>query len=357
MPETTETTPQPEILPPGPNAAPARIQAEPGLAHRLPSLPLGDPLYETVQAAHKYMEQAKAKATRRAYDSDWRHFVSWCDANGLASLPATPSTVALYLTSLATPMEDEKPRKAATITRRLTSINWAHKENNLDSPATMNHRLVADTLHGIRRKLGVAQTRKKPLTRDRLVKLINSLEGPIAAARDKALLLIGFAGSLRRSELAALKVEEIAWHRKGVTLTIPRSKTDQEGEGREVEILLGVHDMTCPVMALENWLKISGVKSGQVFRRVGQHGNVGPGLDKDSIGRIVQRLVRRAHLAHPEQYGGHSLRAGFVTEASANGATDRQIMKQTGHKSIAMVHRYAREDQKDRQAASGKLGL
>ena len=212
--------------------------------------------------------------------------------------------------------EGEKPRKAATITRRLTSINAAHKEKGLDSPATMNHRLVADTLHGIRRTLGVAQTRKKPLTRDRIVKLLGALDGPIAAARDKALLLIGFAGSLRRSELAALRVEEITWHRKGITLLIPRSKTDQEGEGREVEILLGVHDQTCPVMALENWLKISGVKAGQVFRRVGQHGNVGEALDKDSIGRIVKRLVRRAKLANPESYGGHSLRAGFVTEAS-----------------------------------------
>lgn len=255
------------------------------------------------------------------------------------------------------PGEGEKPRKAASITRRLTSINAAHKERGLDSPATMNHRLVADTLHGIRRTLGVAQTRKKPLTRDRIVKLLGALEGPIAAARDKALLLIGFAGSLRRFELAALRVEEVAWHGKGITLLIPRSKTDQEGEGREVEIPLGTHALTCPVMALENWLKISGVKAGQLFRRVGQHGNVGEALDKDSIGRIVKRLVRRARLANPDSYGGHSLRAGFVTEAAANGATDRQIMKHTGHKSIAMVHRYMREDQKDRQAAAGRLGL
>ena len=329
----------------------------PSGALRLPTLPADDPLYETAQAASEYMKAAKAPATRRAYSSDWRHFAAWCEANGLASLPATSSTVALYLTSLTQPLEGEKPRKAATITRRLTSINVAHKLAGLDSPATMNHRMVADTLHGIRRTLGTAQIRKKPLTRDRIVKLLGVLEGPIASARDKALLLIGFAGSLRRSELAALRVEHVTWHRKGITLAIPRSKTDQEGQGREVEILLGVHDLTCPVMALENWLKISSVKSGYVFRRVGQHGNVGEALDKDSIGRIVKRLVRRAKLATPESYGGHSLRAGFVTEASANGATDLQIMKQTGHKSITMVHRYAREDQKDRQAAAGKLGL
>jgi integrase len=361
-----ETPSHPPEYEPGATASPAgtgalvlaRIPAAPPSgAPRLPALLAGDPLYETAQAAQEYMKAAKAPATRRAYSSDWRHFAAWCGSNGLASLPATPSTVALYLTSLAKPGEGERARKAATITRRLTSINTAHKMAGVDSPATMNHRLVADTLHGIRRTLGVAQTRKKPLTRDRIVKLLGALEGPIAAARDKALLLIGFSGSLRRSELAALRVEDLTWHRKGITIAIPRSKTDQEGQGREVEILLGVHDLTCPVMALENWLKISAVKEGQVFRRVGQHGNVGEALDKDSIGRIVKRLVRRAKLANPDSYGGHSLRAGFVTEASANGATDREIMKQTGHKSISMVHRYAREDQKDRQAAAGKLGL
>jgi integrase len=303
------------------------------------------------------MKQSKADATNRAYASDWRHFVQWCTENGLPSLPATPSTVALYITSLAKPREGEKPRKAATITRRLTSINVAHQKAKLDSPATMNHNLVADTLHGIRRNLTTAQTRKKPLTRNCLIKLLDVLEGPVTAARDKALLLVGFAGGLRRSELAALELKNLQWHRQGVTLHIVRSKTDQEGEGREVELPLGAHDLTCPVMALENWIRISGIKDGFLLRRVGQHGNVGAALDKDSIGRIVKKLVKRAKLANPDAYGGHSLRAGFVTEAAANGATDREIMKQTGHKSILMVHRYARADQKDRQAAASKLGL
>ncbi|MHB2008337.1 MAG: tyrosine-type recombinase/integrase [Acidobacteriaceae bacterium] len=136
-----------------------------------------------------------------------------------------------------------------------------------------------------------------------------------------------------------------------------QSKTDQEKKGREVEILYGIHDRTCPVLALDRWLTIVGITDGHVLRRVGRHGNVGPSLDKDSIGRIVQRLVRRANLGNPKDYGGHSLRAGFVTEASANGATDRKIMKQTGHKTVAMIHRYAREDQADRQSAESKLGL
>jgi hypothetical protein len=157
----------------------------------------GDPLFETAQKAGEYIRASKAAATRRAYDSDWRHFEGWCGRNELVPLPAEPRSVALYIAHLASPGEGESPRKAATISRRLTSINTVHKMAGLDSPATMNHRLVAATFHGIRRTLGTAQTRKKPLTRERLIKIFDTLEGPIAAARNKALLLIGFAGALR----------------------------------------------------------------------------------------------------------------------------------------------------------------
>jgi integrase len=316
-----------------------------------------DPLYETARSATEFIKAAKADATHRAYASDWGDFESWCRGHGLSFLPAQPETAALYISALARPADGGKPRKASTLTRRLTAIAARHKAEGLDSPAAMRHPLVADALHGIRRTLGTAPAMKKPLTREKIVQMIASLEGPIAAARDKALLLVGFAGSLRRAELAALQVEDIHRHRKGITITIPQSKTDQEKKGREVEILYGVHDRTCPVLALDNWLKIAGITDGHVLRRVGRHGNVGKSLDKDSIGRIVQRLVGRAKIGDPADYGGHSLRAGFVTEASANGATDREIMKQTGHKSVAMVHRYAREDQADRQSAESKLGL
>jgi integrase len=343
----------PEILPPPAAALAPTAAGETGLAVLAP----GHPLYETARATIEYMEAAKAASTRRAYDSDWRHFDQWCVRHGLPSLPATPATVALYISELAKGGGEEKPRKPATISRRLTAINNAHKERDLDSPATMNHRVVADSYHGIRRTVGTAQVRKKPLTRERIVRILNTLEGPIAAARSKALLLIGFAGALRRSELAAMRVEDLAWQRKGITIKLPRSKTDQEAAGREVDILWGVSDQTCPVLALENWLKIARVKDGPVFRSVGQYGKVGGGLHPNSIGRLVKDLVRKAKIANPDMYGGHSLRAGYVTEASSNGADDRDIMKQTGHTSIAMVHRYSRADQRSRQAATSKLGL
>ncbi|HVA91973.1 MAG TPA: hypothetical protein VNL71_19270, partial [Chloroflexota bacterium] len=265
----------PEILPPATDLTPdfpRRQSSANSLALR--PFRIDDPLYETARSATEFIGAAKADATRRAYKSDWNDFAAWCRGHGLAFLPAQPETVALYISALAKPSNGERPRKPSTITRRLTAITARHKVEGLDSPAAMRHPLVADALHGIRRKLGTAPTMKRPLTREKIVKMIASLEGPIAAARDKALLLVGFAGSLRRAELAALRVEHIQRHRKGITITIPYSKTDQEKKGREVEILYGVHDRTCPILALDNWLKIAGIQDGYVLRRVGRHGNV-----------------------------------------------------------------------------------
>ena len=385
------TLPTPEILAPGSALTPA---AQPSTLMHVPELAPDDPLYAAAVAANQFIRAAKAPATVRAYAADWRHFTAWCTEHDLSALPATPDTVALYLADLAradqaesaeaaaetdrqsaaaegegeapaepadpegaAPAPARKPLKVSTIARRLTVINAKHKEANLDSPARLSHAKVAAAMQGIRRTLGSAQVRKRPLTLAKIQKLLDVLEGPIAAARDKALLLVGFVGGLRRSELAAIRVEHLRWHRTGCTIRIPWSKTDQEGKGREIELPLGVSDRTCPCLALENWLKIANIKDGFVLRRVGMYGHVGAALDKDSIGRIIQRLVRRARFAHPEAYAGHSLRAGFVTEAARNGASDREIMRQTGHKSRTMIDRYARAEQQDRQAAVRKLGV
>ncbi|WP_233580889.1 site-specific integrase [Acidipila sp. EB88] len=156
--------------------------------------------------------------------------------------------------------------------------------------------------------------------------------------------------------MATLSIDKLEWHKTGITIRLERSKTDQEGEGREVEIPLGQHPETCPVRALKSWLERANLTEGRVFRRVDRHGNVGMALDKDSIGVIVQRSVKRAGLA-AKHYGGHSLRAGFATQAYLKGATELEIMQQTGHRSLAMVRRYIREGKKLRQTAAGKLGL
>ena len=178
-------SPEIEILPPPElDGAPGQgtgPQVELALAaadrSSLLSFEPGDPLFETAQKAGEYIRASKVAATRRAYDSDWRHFEGGCGKNGLASLPAEPRSVALYIAHLASPGEGESPRKAATISRRLTSINTVHKMAGLDSPASMNHRLVAATFHGIWRTLGTAQTRKKPLTRERIVRIVDRSRG------------------------------------------------------------------------------------------------------------------------------------------------------------------------------------
>jgi integrase len=351
-------TAEPEYLPPEAQAtSQVELSLTPTAAHPLAERPMEDPLHETAQKAERFFQASKSGTTRRAYASDWRHFHSWCVRNRLVSLPATPETVALYITELADPPLGEKPRKVATITRRLTAINGAHHLAGFDSPARMSHQAVQGVYQGIRRELGTAQTRKRPLTRERIVKVLDTLEGPIAAARDKVLLLIGFAAAMRRSELAAMRVEDLHWHKRGLTINIPKSKTDQTSQGRDVEILWGSNDRTCPLLALEDWLKIARIENGFVIRSVGQYGSVGKRMHPDSIGKRVKELVRRARITNPKEYGGHSLRSGFVTEASANGATNGQIMKQTGHTSEAMVRRYARGDQEDKQTAEGKLGL
>jgi integrase len=237
---------EPEILPPDGTASAGQANSADSLAIQNmdpASLALSQSLRNAARSAGQYMAAAKSEATRRAYASDWRHFAAWCEDHGLPSLPATPDTVTLYIATMADPPPGGKPFKASTITRRLSAINTAHKAAGFDSPAKMDKVLVAETLHGIRRTHGTAPAMKKPLTLDKIVRILGTLEGPIAGARDKALLLLGFVGGLRRSELAALRVEHLSKHRSGYTIRIPRSKTDQEGKGREIEIVAGTNDL------------------------------------------------------------------------------------------------------------------
>lgn len=323
----------------------------------LAGLQPGDPLYADAQRLAESIAASKSEATKSAYRSDWKHFDLWCAESSLAPLPATPQTVALYISHLSMPGKGEKARAVATITRRLAAINSVHKGKGLKAPGKMDDPVLAAALQGIRRILGTKQKAKKPLTLDLILRIVDNLQGPVASRRDHALLLVGFVGALRRSELAAMRVEDLKLHANGYTLRIPRSKTDQERKGREVELLRGKDYKSCPVRTLQNWLKAENIVSGPIFRKVDLYGNVGERpLTPHAVGEIVKRLVKQAELADPKEYGAHSLRAGFVTQAAAKGASDRQIMRQTGHKSHAMIDRYARAEQKDREAAVAALG-
>ena len=318
--------------------------AEPGLARQDDAL---------VARTRAYVLAAEAPSTLRAYRADWQHFSAWCHDREISALPALPETVALYLAALAS---DHRP---ATLTRRLVSFGDRGETAGFPSPATLKHAAVSETLKGIKRVHGTAQTGKAPLVTADLQKLVAHTGRGALDDRNKALLLVGYCGGFRRSELAALEVRDLTWSDDGVTILLRRSKTDQEGQGRKVAIPRGTHQATCPVQALDHWFEAARLDgtAGPVFRSVDRHGNIGrEPLDPNSIARIVKCALAWAGY-DPRTYAGHSLRAGFATQAARNGATAFDIMRQTGHRSIALVSRYIREAELFRDSPGSKLGL
>ena len=298
-----------------------------------------------------FLIAAKAENTLRAYRADWEHFQAWCRRHALSWLPATPETVALYITDLAA------SHKPATLRRRLTVIGRAHQTAGHPSPASMHQPLVSETLKGIRRTLGTAQDGKRPLSTGDVLAMVDALPGTLQGVRDRALLLVGFAGGFRRSELAGLQIADVAVENDGLAIVLRRSKTDQEGQGRRVGIPYGSRPETCAVHAYREWVVAAALRDGPVFREIDRHGRVqGKALHKDSVGMIVKRAAGRAGF-DPADYAGHSLRAGLATQAYLNGANELAIMKQTGHRSLATVRKYIRESSLFRDNAAAKLGL
>lgn len=284
-----------------------------------------------------YTLAAQSASTRRSYAQDVRHF----KAN--AKIPATPEMVAEYLAKFAGVLS------VATLQHRLIAIHQAHADKGFDSP--VKDRLVKRTMQGIRRTFGVAQRRVRALVKDDLLELLVMVnkQKPLKAARDKAVLLIGFAGAFRRSELVALRMEDITLHAHGLELLIRRSKTDQEGEGRTVFIPLARSEERCPVKALQRWLELAGIGAGPLFRPVNRHDTVTSdlALTPQSVALIVKSAVAGSKgVDAAKLVSGHSLRAGFVTESAAQGLKTSAIMGQTGHKSMEMVFRYVRPVQK-----------
>jgi integrase len=309
-------------------------------------------LERLIQTANRFIHAAKAPATVKAYRSDWRDFEDWCRQHRLAALPAKPDTVALYIADRAATL------KSGTITRRLTSITKAHQAAGFaDSPASTRHITVGETLKGIRRTLGTAQKGKDPLLTRDIRRIVKACPNNLLGLRNQALALFGFAGGFRRSELVRIQVHELTFGRNGVTVDMPKSKTDQEGAGRTVGIPFGKHAGTCPVQALRAWIRAAGIKDGAVFRGVDRHGRVAErGLFKDSVGPILKRAAKRAGMK-TKALAGHSLRAGLVTQASMNGVSEFVIMKQTGHKTVDTLRRYIRLGQTFTQNAASGLGI
>lgn len=270
-----------------------------------------------------------ASSTRVAYASDLKHFAEW---GGV--LPASPEMVAAYIAAYAGKLS------VATITRRIATLSKAHETMAGSNPC--QSALVKATLQGLRRKHGTAQKQAKALTRDDLFAILDPLIDSIKDVRDRALLLLGFAGGFRRSELVGLDVADIEQVRQGIIVTLRQSKTDQEGAGRKIGIPHG-RTRHCPVAALTAWLTRSSITEGAIFRPINRHGQLQPErLSGDAVSEVIRERLAAAGI-DPTGYSGHSLRAGFATSAAQAGASTVKIRAQTGHASDAMLSRYIRD--------------
>jgi site-specific recombinase XerD len=305
-----------------------------------------------VAEANEYIAASRAQNTTRAYQSDWNGFVLWCESHDQTPLPATPETVALYLTELA------RTHKPSSIQRKMTSITQAHvAANYTESP--VKHALVRQIWRGIARTKGVAPQQKTPLLTMDIQKMARGLAASnrLMDKRDRALLLLGFAGAMRRSELVALEFGDITETTQGITLNIRKSKTDQEGQGRKVGIPHGNCAETCPVEAFMSWRHAAKIAEGPLFRKIDRHGNIGAdALSNQSVALVLKRLVQAQGL-ETDGFAGHSLRSGLATSAAMAGVPERVIQDQTGHKSLPTLRKYIRDGSLFRENAVSKLGL
>lgn len=326
---------------------PASLPVLPSPDARLAPNPVS--LTALMDQAEAFLRQARAANTRRAYAADWQHFASWCQAHGALPCPATPETVALYLTALAA------THKVTTLTRRLSAIADAHRTAGNASPT--EEAGVRRLMAGIRRSRGTAATAKRPLLVPDLQVLLTGLPDNRLGLRDRALLLLGFAGAFRRSELVSLNVEDVQETGDGLVLTLRRSKTDPEAAGRRVAIPRGREAITCPVAALAAWRAAAGIAQGPLFLRVNRHGQILPHrLSGAAVALVIKRYATAAGF-DPAALAGHSLRAGLATAAAIAGKSERAIMNQTGHKSSANLRRYIRDANLFRNNASDGIGL
>jgi site-specific recombinase XerD len=306
------------------------------------------PLAELAERARNYARSSKAANTLRAYESDLRHFGAWCDARGLGAFPAEPETVALYLVDHAGQLA------VSTLRRRLAAISEAHQAARFLNPTI--DPTVRITWAGIRRTHGKAPDAKEAAVTEVVAAMVAPLGDRVIDVRDRAMLLLGFAGALRRSELSALDVADVVETAEGLKIAVSRSKTDQEGEGHAVGVTYGSNPPTCPVRAWRAWLEGSGLEGGAAFRRL-SHGRVtAERIAGDGIARMVKRRAKAAGYA-PELFSGHSLRSGFATTAARAGVAEHRIMRQGRWTTSQAMRGYIQDGELFVDNPSAKLGL
>lgn len=305
---------------------------------------------ERVTAA---LDSARSPSTRLSYASAWKQWEQWCAARGATALPGSPELVAVYLTTLA-----DSGLSASTIDKTLAAIRAGHVDVGADDPTA--HSGVTRVRQGLRRTIGTAAKKQAhPLSTDEIRLIIAGIEGDgLRALRDRALILLGYAAALRRSELVALDVEDLTRKRSGYVVNIRRSKADQEAEGQIVGVARGQHPETDPVAALDRWLKGSGIKTGPLFRSIAWSDR--RVLDRRMDGKAVNLILTdRAETVglHLPNLSGHSLRAGHATQAAENGVPAERLARTTRHKNLSVLAGYVRPAQVLTDTTAKDLGL
>ena len=300
------------------------------------------------------LKNSKASNTVRAYKSDFNDFGLFCAQNGLKSLPSEPKIVSLYLTHLSI-----KDTKMSTLKRRLVSIGVIHKLKGhyLDT----KHPSIIENIMGIKRRKGSIQKGKKPILISSLKKIINAIDqqnkGEIKKLRDRSIILIGFSGGFRRNEIVSLDYDDLDFVPEGLKINLRSSKTDQFGEGFTKALPYFERTQYCPVISLKNWIKISKISSGPVFRRFIKGSKITEKrLTDQTVALLIKEYLKLAGI-NSKNYSGHSLRSGFATSAAESGVEERSIMAMTGHKSTEMVRRYIKEANLFKNNALNKIKI
>jgi site-specific recombinase XerD len=300
------------------------------------------------------LEHSKSLNTVRAYQSDFSDFVIFCTRNGFSSLPSEPKVVSLYITHLST-----NEAKMSTLKRRLVSIGVIHKLKGhyLDT----KHPAIVENMMGIKRRKGIIQKAKKPLLINNLKNIINVIDEQnkeeIKKIRDRTIILIGFSGGFRRNEIVSLDYDDLDFVPEGLKINIKRSKTDQFGQGFIKALPYFDNTQYCPVVSLENWIKISKINSGSLFRRFSKGSKLSEHrLTDQTVALLIKEYLNLTGV-DSKNYSGHSLRSGFATSAAESGAEERSIMAMTGHKSTEMVRRYIKEANLFKNNALNKIKI
>ena len=300
------------------------------------------------------LKSSKANNTVRAYKSDFNDFGLFCAKNGFKSLPTEPKIISLYLTYLST-----KNIKMSTLKRRLVSISVIHrlKGHYIDT----KHPSIIENIMGIKRRKGSIQRGKKPILINNLKIIINVIdkynEEENKRLRDRSIILIGFSGGFRRNEIVSIDYDDLDFVQEGLKINVRRSKTDQFGEGFVKALPYFNNQLYCPVVSLKDWLNISKIASGPVFRRFNKGSSLSEKrLTDQSVALLIKEYLNLAGI-DSKNYSGHSLRSGFATSAAESGAEERNIMAMTGHKSTEMVRRYIKEANLFKNNALNKIKI